>query len=72
MLDISFCLHHAAMAKIVCDMANILRSFLLEMPNGVRQRFTKSHRFIWNYSNQNQTIDGILLQPADVKIISKN
>jgi len=36
------------------------------MPNGVRQRFTKSHRFIWNYSNQNQTIDG------DVKIISKN
>ena len=44
----------------------------LEMPNGVRQRFTKSHRFIWNYSNQNQTIDGILLQPADVKIISKN
>ena len=43
----------------------------LEMPDGVRQRLTKNHRFIWNYSNENQNIDGISLCPADVKIIEK-
>ncbi len=43
----------------------------LEMPDGVRQRLTKKHRFIWNYSNENQNIDGISLCPADVKIIEK-
>jgi beta-galactosidase len=42
----------------------------LEMPDGVRQRTTKNHRFIWNYSNESQSIDEITLAPADVKIIA--
>ena len=42
----------------------------LEMPNGVRQRITKNHRFIWNYSNKSQSIDEIILAPTDVKIIA--
>ena len=41
-----------------------------EMPEGVRQRSTKNHKFIWNYSNKEQNIDGIILAPAEVKIIS--
>ncbi len=41
-----------------------------EMPEGVRQRSTKNHKFIWNYSNKEQNIDGITLAPAEVKIIS--
>ena len=41
-----------------------------EMPEGVRQRSTKNHKFIWNYSNKEQQIDGIILAPAEVKIIS--
>ncbi|MDA8913993.1 beta-galactosidase [Amylibacter sp.] len=42
----------------------------VEMPEGVRQRSTKNHKFIWNYSNKEQNIDGITLAPAEVKIIS--
>ena len=42
----------------------------VEMPEGVRQRSTKNHKFIWNYSNKDQNIDGITLAPAEVKIIS--
>ena len=42
----------------------------VEMPEGVRQRSTKNHKFIWNYSNKEQNIDGIILAPAEVKIIS--
>ena len=33
------------------------------------KRTTKNHRFIWNYSNESQNIDEIMLAPADVKII---
>lgn len=42
----------------------------VEMPEGVRQRSTKNHKFIWNYRNKEQNIDGITLSPAEVKIIS--
>ena len=48
-----------------------IKQALKAMPDGVRQRLTKNHRFIWNYSNENQNIDGISLCPADVKIIEK-
>ncbi|MDC1288508.1 beta-galactosidase [Amylibacter sp.] len=41
----------------------------VEMPEGVRQRSTKNHKFIWNYSNKEQNINGITLAPAEVKII---
>ena len=65
------CLDQEAKKRLFKKLLKDIKIKYLAMPDGVRQRLTKNHRFIWNYSNENQNIDGISLCPADVKIIEK-
>ena len=64
------CLDLIAKNKLFKKLLNDQGINYREMPEGVRQRSTKNHKFIWNYSNKEQNIDGITLAPAEVKIIS--
>jgi len=63
------CLDQEAKKRLFKKLLKNQNIEFLEMPEGVRQRTTKNHRFIWNYSNESQNIDEIMLAPADVKII---
>ncbi|MDA9369984.1 beta-galactosidase [Amylibacter sp.] len=63
------CLDQEAKKRLFKKLLKDQNIEFLEMPEGVRQRTTKNHRFIWNYSNESQNIDEIMLAPADVKII---
>ena len=63
------CLDQEAKKRLFKKLLKDQNIEFLEMPEGVRQRTTKNHRFIWNYSNERQNIDEIMLAPADVKII---
>ena len=63
------CLDQEAKKRLFKKLLKDQNIEFLEMPEGVRQRTTKNHRFIWNYSNESQNIDEIMLPPADVKII---
>ena len=63
------CLDQEAKKRLFKKLLKDQNIEFLEMPEGVRQRTTKNHRFIWNYSNESQNIDEIMLAPAGVKII---
>lgn len=64
-------LDQTAMTRVLeqaCEQAGVP---VTHLPDGVRIRDTKTHRFIFNYSAQQQVVNGMMLEPADVKWVAR-
>jgi len=57
-----------AMRRIIQTACDELGMQTTAMPEGVRQRHTKSHRFVFNHNAENTDFEGQELTPAQVKI----
>ncbi|NVK00229.1 MAG: beta-galactosidase [Oceanospirillaceae bacterium] len=59
-------LDQAAMKRIYSELCNELSIEYTPLPEGVRVRDTQTHRFYFNYDNQDQSVNGVDLPPASV------